>query len=220
MKPEPLLNYSNPSHILYGNKPPLLGGVLKPIPLEQFEKTEKIIWINSPVAYRNTLLFLSKTPDIYDESLICEFNDFAICEINSTVGKGVFATHPIKANTLIGIYAGILDLALGRYSTAYGLYCTVDSDFFYYDSLRYRNITGYIQHAPSHSLMNIAIANIKPEAIIQRGIPVSCFITTQDIAAGEQLLLDYGEYYWEEKPFQLFDKKGQIISSAVSNSQQ
>ncbi|HEV2614204.1 MAG TPA: SET domain-containing protein-lysine N-methyltransferase [Gammaproteobacteria bacterium] len=214
MKPEPLLNYSNPSHILYGNKPPLLGGNLNPMPLKKFEKKEKIIWINAPVTYRNTLLRLSKDPDNYDKNLICEFNDFAICEINATVGKGVFATKPIKAGTLIGMYAGILEVSTqGNYCSLYGFLCFAKHNkIFYYDAIQYRNMTGYVQHAPSRKeAPNAATANIRENLITQRGIPMCTYITTRDIEAYEQLLLDYGPYYPFEKPYQLFDQTGQVI---------
>lgn len=211
IKPEPLFNLKNPTHILFSDKPPLLGGTPQLIPLEKFEKKENIIWTNSPVAYSNTLKFLSITPTPYDKNFIAEYNDFIICDMGPIVGKGVFTTKPIKNRTVIGIYTGILELTkLANPDYSIRAYDETNTVFFY-DAIRYRNATTYIQHAPDSGLPHIATANVQIEDRIEGGITMSLYVANRDIEANEQLLVNYGVDYWENSTYRVFDKKGQLI---------
>ncbi|HEV2614205.1 MAG TPA: SET domain-containing protein-lysine N-methyltransferase [Gammaproteobacteria bacterium] len=215
IKPEPLFDLKNPTHILFSDKPPLLGGTPRLIPLKKFEKKENIIWTNSPVAYANTLKFLSITPQRYDKYFMAEYigdyNDFVICEMDPMVGKGVFTTKPIKNRTVIGIYTGILELTeLANPDYSIRAHNEKRTAFFY-DAIRYRNATTYIQHAPDCGKPPIAKANLQIEDRIEGGITLSLYVAKRDIEANEQLLVNYGRKYWEDSAYYLFDKKGQII---------
>lgn len=213
-KPQPFFELSNPSHILCSDKPPLLGGILKPIARSAFEEQENITWTNSPVAYNTTLRHLALVPDPHDKNLVDEFTHFAICDIDPKIGKGVFATKPLKAGTVIGIYTGILNLHQGRYAGKYELNASVHPDkIFCYDAERYRNVTSYIQHAPSEGPHDIATANLIMQNVIQGGVPVAIYVAKRDIEPYEQLLVNYGKTYWVGRTYQLFDQTGQSLKN-------
>lgn len=215
--PEPFFQIANPSHILFGNKPPLLGGKLEPITREAFEAKENITWTNSPVTYRNTLHYLAIEPDALGGSLVGEFNHFAICDLGLRLGKGAFATKPIKKGTVIGIYSGMLNLTQSKYANQYELNASIDPEkIFFYDAIHFRNVTSYIQHAPDTALENIATANLKIQNMQHGDIVLALYVANRDIEPNEQLLVNYGKTYWGPRSYQLFDKNGQALHSNLS----
>jgi hypothetical protein len=222
VKPEVLFTMTNPSHILYSETPPLLGGIPQKIARSFFEEKEKITWTNSPVAYQSTLEYINNPSQ--HEKLNYEFNDFLIAEINPTIGKGVFATKAIPQETVIGIYTGLLEATREQTEKFFeGRHLlnsfNGDSLTLNFDARRFRNATSYIQHAPTENLIsapNLATANIKMINVTHRGIQMALYVAKRNIEPNEQLLVDYGPRYWKHRPYQLFDKTGKTLGTNVS----
>jgi hypothetical protein len=212
----PLFELSNPSHILIGNAPPLLGGTFTAMARNEFEQQEKISWTNSPVSYPNTLRHLEVVPQ-KDPTVVDTFNDFVICEIHPSVGKGVFATKPILKGTILGIYTGMLEIGRGE-GGPYALNTRVrDKRTFFYDAVHFRNATSYIQHAPeTETFPGIATANVYMKNSIYGGVPLTLYVTTRDIEPHEQLLVSYGKDYWKRRKPKWFDMQGKIIPASVT----
>ncbi|MDX2164813.1 MAG: hypothetical protein SFW07_05280 [Gammaproteobacteria bacterium] len=210
-KPTALFELSNPTHILVGNAPPLLGSTFTAITRNEFEQHEKITWTNSPVTYPNTLRHLGVAPQ-KDPTIVDGFNDFVICDIHPSVGKGVFATKRIPKKTIIGIYTGIVEIALGV-GSPYALNAKLrNQPPFYYDATRFRNATSYIQHAPETEIISgMATANIDMQNSIYGGVPLMLYVTTRDIEPHEQLLVNYGNDYWKKRKPKFFNIRGEII---------
>lgn len=223
-RPTPLFDLPNPSHLWISYKPPLLGGTPIQKSLKQFERDEGIIWSNVPVADQVTRDRLSYPHSgAKDQNGILPFNDFMICFIDDILGLGVFSTKAIKRDTIVGVYSGIVEYPIreGKFNNTYRLNGgdyngSIQVD---YEARHYRNMVAYIQHAPTELLPNepdnAVTANLKMIPVTQLGIPISLCVATRDIEPFEQLLLDYGLSYWEERPYYLLDKTSQPIATRL-----
>ena len=182
----------------------------------EFEQQEKITWTNSPVTYPNTLHYFGLVPQ-KDPTVVDAFTDFVICDIHPSVGKGVFATKRIPKETIVGIYTGIIEIGRGA-GGAYALNAKVrDKPPFFYDALRFRNATSYIQHAPETATFpGTATANVVMKNTLYGGVPLMLYVTVRDIEPHEQLLVSYGKDYWKRRLPKWFDKTGNIIPSSAS----
>jgi predicted RNA-binding Zn-ribbon protein involved in translation (DUF1610 family) len=111
--------------------------------------------------------------------------------------KGLFAVRDIPAGTYLGCYAGEV---VARDTEVEGLsyHCIdpYDDCSYFVDARIVRNELAYIndfrgiQAAPSCKFNTEA----RP---IMGDYYTACCVTLRDIAAGEELLVDYGESYWE-----------------------
>lgn len=214
VKPQPIFTLSNPDVIYISDKPPLLGGIPQQIARRHFEEKENITWTNSPVTYPNTLKHLGLFPQ-HDSRTVDGFKDFVICDIHPSVGKGVFATKHIAQNTIVGIYTGMIELARGP-GGHYALDAkTTHSPRIFYDAIRFRNATSYIQHASdAGNAPEIATANVEMQNTLYGTIPLILYVTKQPIEPGEQLLVDYGKNYWKNRAPKAFDRHGKIVENS------
>jgi hypothetical protein len=155
------------------------------------------------------------------------FHDFAICDINPTVGKGVFYKPAkkgdvLKKGTIVGVYTGSLTSANtdgAFYPYGYKITRTdiIPQSAFhplfgipFYNAEKNRNATSFAGHALTDDELqkldileqlkrNIATANIGVMTICQFGIPILIFVIMRDMFDGEQWLIDYGNYWGSKK---------------------
>lgn len=58
------------------------------------------------------------------------------------------------------------------------------------DSSQYRNLASFINHSTKN--------NVESTCVFHRGVELAVIIATRDIARGEQILLNYGDNYFEK----------------------
>jgi hypothetical protein len=106
----------------------------------------------------------------------------------SATGLGLFAAKPIAAKAYIATYRGKripTAQAHRRERTSGAKYMFEVNRQWTIDGASRRNLGRYINHA--------CVANA--EAVLRKGKIV--FVAARDIAAGEEITLDYGEEYFE-----------------------
>ncbi len=211
--PEPLFFSTRPKTIKLGK----LGKKLFEIPLEKFESHAKITWSDSPLLGQEIRTELFRDTDFprgfnaaIAEYLHRDISNFAICDINETVGKGLVfvpsaAKPTLPAGTVLGLYTGILSSAhTGNDFYAYGYridkipetptaFSALGLGKPFFDAERYRNITSYVQHAPDENTLSqiknlpdeikacIARANVLAAPSVHCGVDVLLFCTSRDI---------------------------------------
>jgi hypothetical protein len=117
--------------------------------------------------------------------------------IDTRIGFGVFADRDLAEGELIGEYAGMVCLAD---SVADKTYC------YQYPSLQHEgNETGLTIDARIMGNETRFINHTRPEAVIHvneffHGTWHVIFTVGSPVAQGEQILIDYGDPYWEGKP--------------------
>lgn len=124
-----------------------------------------------------------------------ETPNLTINKISNEVGYGVFAEKPLKKRNFIGEYTGILrpfndsgDNENGYlFGTQYWLGNSV-----VIDARTTGNITRFINHSREN-------ANCRSLHVFHNGRWHVILVATRGIAAGEQLLFDYGNGYWGGK---------------------
>jgi len=84
---------------------------------------------------------------------------------------------------------------------------------FYTHALLSGNITRFVNHAPSQKKKShrFLSANLKSTRHQLQGLTCIAFQAQQDIAAGEQLLIDYGGIYFQNKKSIRFKKNNKPI---------
>lgn len=233
-KLEPLFYACSPVTIKYSKAPLCTDNKYEEITVQEFEEQHGCKWTDSLVASSKIRDKIwqdnKKHPKVADshieERLHNPLNTLVICEIDSTVGKGVFlATEAasLPAGTVIGIYAGeLVNQSFVAVDNEYSMLLQEDehkNSVVYEEMLassvsgkKYRNITAFIQDAPddytldsveiksdvSYAKENIATANVFVNATTYKGCPVSYMITARVIKPGEQLFFPYEGCHWND----------------------
>lgn len=87
----------------------------------------------------------------------------------------------------------------------------------YLDAIAHGNITRFINHAPNDkpksSTASLLEANVETQYGSSNGIHVVLYVARKDILPGEQLLIDYGQKYFDTRPLILFKTNGQLVNS-------
>lgn len=117
--------------------------------------------------------------------------------VNDHVGYGVFAEAPIKVDDFVGEYTGIIqDKAFVRdttYSWVYPIKLNAAGETvaISLDAKFEGNEMRYVNHAqkPNTVKVNIPLDNVWHE----------CYIAVQDIPAGKQVTVSYGDNYWKSR---------------------
>ncbi|MFH1984203.1 MAG: SET domain-containing protein-lysine N-methyltransferase [Pseudomonadota bacterium] len=125
-----------------------------------------------------------------------------IRKINEAIGYGVFAAAPIREAEFIGEYAGVVqpESAATGAEEGDGSYES-DYSWYYLDPVpsgptleingRWEgNELRFVNHGPA--------PNVAVEHTLHEGQWVLFFRAACDIAPDEQLLIDYGDGYWED----------------------
>ncbi|OGH98720.1 MAG: hypothetical protein A2X42_02225 [Candidatus Margulisbacteria bacterium GWF2_38_17] len=116
-----------------------------------------------------------------------------ISYINERIGYGLFADEDIKKNSWIGEYSGRLHLANGkREESEYGwLYPTMKNNIFTIEASKYGNYTRYVNHSFK--------PNVVARSIYFKDYWHFGYVAIKAISKNEQLLVNYGDFYWERR---------------------
>lgn len=113
--------------------------------------------------------------------------DVYIQKVSEAVGHGVFAYDEIEAGQMIGEYTGLARRKKNSdCSNAYIFNYTSDDVI---DASKRGNSMRFINHSNQN-------ANTNYKRVMVDGVQHIIFIALRRIAAGEQILFDYGENYW------------------------
>jgi hypothetical protein len=173
--------------------------------------------INGDLLYKSNakLIALLKKP-----------KDFSSCEIryiSPEVGFGVFARNNIKQGDIISFYTGIKNnnkISFTHFSFRPNKDClSMDLDAF-----QYGNITRFINHAPNEKASDnkniknspskcLLTANLKASFKYINGIEFVVYVAIKDILTGEQLLVSYGDHYFQQIPMIRFKSNGHLINT-------
>ena len=132
----------------------------------------------------------------------CRMAPVSIKWIDPYIGYGVFATGSIQKGDFIGEYTGVVQAAddeSGR-EMAEGGY---ESDFswYYLDDIKggpSLEINSRVRGNEMRFVNHSESPNLDVEHMLHHGLWVLFFKAARDIQAGEQLLISYGEQYWED----------------------
>ena len=123
-------------------------------------------------------------------------------EVGDDVGYGVFAAADIEAGAFIGEYAGVVQPAedeAGRPLDAGGY--ESDYSWYYLDEVPGApdlEINGRLEGNELRFVNHSDTPNLEVEHTLFEGQWVLFFTAARDIRKGEQLLISYGEAYWED----------------------
>ncbi len=125
-----------------------------------------------------------------------------IKKIDDTIGFGVFADRPIKKYDFVGEYAGVVQIS-GKYTHCYNADNGYESDYswYYVDELAQSpslEINGRFEGNEMRMVNHSTAPNLMVEHTLYQGQWVLFFVAASDIAQDEQLLISYGDDYWEE----------------------
>jgi len=125
-----------------------------------------------------------------------------IKRIDKNIGYGVFAVDPIKKDDFIGEYTGVVqeackesggELEGGGYESDFSWYYLDDIEGGPVLEINSR-LGGNEMRFVNHSFT----PNVEVEHMLHHGLWVIFFKAAKDIESGEQLLISYGEDYWNE----------------------
>ena len=124
----------------------------------------------------------------YEQIRRTETAEVYIQKISEAVGHGLFAYEEIEAGQMIGEYTGLARRKKNSdCSNAYIFNYTSDDVI---DASKRGNSMRFINHS-NHN------ANTNYKRVMLDGVQHVIFIALRRIAAGEQILFDYGENYWK-----------------------
>ena len=146
-----------------------------------------------------------------------DLSRYEIRYINPDIGLGVFSRDVIKKGDVIGVYSGVKNTRTSA-DLSYLFHLEFDCLKMYIDARQYGNITRFINHAPEADINKIGSnrssfleANIGTSRFYLNGIEVVVYTTIKDILKGEQLLVDYGQAYFENMTVSRFKSSGKVI---------
>lgn len=125
-----------------------------------------------------------------------------IAEVDHAVGYGVFAAADIEKEAFIGEYAGVVQRAeaeAGRALDAGGY--ESDYSWYYLDEVPGApdlEINGRLEGNELRFVNHSDAPNLEVEHTLLEGQWVLFFTAARSIRKGEQLLISYGEAYWED----------------------
>ncbi len=120
-------------------------------------------------------------------------NNMIIQRINPIVGYGIIAGKNFKRGDYLGLYAGEIKLNLGEDDSDYSFACgsiIPDCPELIIDAQKKRNELAFINGSQHHS--NCEARNF----LVPTGEKRLIYQATQDIKSGQEILADYGDFYW------------------------
>ena len=126
-----------------------------------------------------------------------------IRRINKTIGFGVFAARDIRRGDFIGEYAGVVQIS-GKHTHCYNEDKGYESDYswYYLDTIEKGpdlEINGRLEGNEMRFVNHGDQPNLCVEHTLYQGQWVLFFTAATDIKKDEQLLISYGEAYWDEE---------------------
>lgn len=153
------------------------------------------------------LVTLLKTPST--------FSRYELRYISPEIGFGVFSKKTIKKEDIISIYSGVKTIRKPD-SLSFSFIAKQDCFMMYLDASQYGNITRFINHAPTHNSehsLSLIEANVKANTYSLNGIEVIVYSACKEILPGEQLLVDYGQAFFEGMDLFRFKTNGRPINT-------
>ncbi|MDY6824183.1 MAG: SET domain-containing protein-lysine N-methyltransferase [Thermodesulfobacteriota bacterium] len=125
-----------------------------------------------------------------------------IRKVDDRIGYGVFAAENIRKSAFIGEYAGVVQIS-GKYTHCYYSESGYESDYSWYypDELEGApslEINGRFAGNEMRFVNHAEAPNLNVEHTLYDDQWVLFFTAAQDIGKDEELLISYGEAYWEE----------------------
>lgn len=125
-----------------------------------------------------------------------------IQKVDDIIGYGVFADEDINKDDFIGEYAGVVQIAdkLGDCKEALSGFET-DYTWYYLDEIEggpALEINGRLEGNETRFINHSFDSNVDVEHTLHKGQWVIFFKAAKDIKKDEQLLINYGEKYWED----------------------
>ncbi len=124
-----------------------------------------------------------------------------IRKIDETIGYGVFADRDICREDFIGEYAGVVQIS-GKYTHCFKSDKGYESDYSWYyldnlDKSPALEINARLEGNEMRFVNHGEIPNLRVEHTLYRGQWVLFFTAAVDIGKDDQLLISYGEAYWD-----------------------
>ena len=125
-----------------------------------------------------------------------------IKKIDDIIGYGVFAAKNIKRHDFVGEYAGVVQVS-GKQTHCYQKTTGYESDYswYYVDELEQApnlEINGRLESNEMRFVNHGSPPNLSVEHTLHRGQWALFFTAQTDLKKDEQLLISYGEAYWEK----------------------
>ncbi|MDY6906324.1 MAG: SET domain-containing protein-lysine N-methyltransferase [Thermodesulfobacteriota bacterium] len=125
-----------------------------------------------------------------------------IKKINDRIGFGLFAAAEIPVSSFIGEYAGVVQIS-GKYTHCYHSEKGYESDYSWYypdepEGAPPLEINGRFAGNEMRFANHAEDPNLCVEHTLYDGQWVLFFTAGRDIQKDEQLLISYGDAYWEE----------------------
>ncbi|MBS0603575.1 MAG: SET domain-containing protein-lysine N-methyltransferase [Verrucomicrobia bacterium] len=132
----------------------------------------------------------NSSPDGHDKWT----DKYEVKKVSDVVGHGLFATKDYKKGEVIGHYAGriVPTKSIEDDSYAFEMFAN-PFEGHSIEGAEESNATRYINHAP------LKYTNVDTVEFFDKGLPYVIFTARCAIKAGEELLYDYGQGYWEKK---------------------
>ena len=178
---------------------------------------------NLPRSVNGDLLFKTQE-NISKEELntllqpLHNMNDYELRFISPTIGFGVFSRVAIEKDKILFLYSGIKTYP--QKSTQYLFIAKKDCLNLDLDAGFQGNIARFVNHAPDrkkntrHELqMPLLEANLISNTITFHGIETIAYISNRAIEKGEQLLVDYGSWYFMDKAMHRFKTNGDVVDA-------
>jgi uncharacterized protein len=126
-----------------------------------------------------------------------------IRRISRTIGYGVFADQDIREGDFIGEYTGVVQIS-GKHTHCYQADKGYESDYSWYyldnlDKAPPLEINGRLEGNEMRFVNHGQVPNLLVEHTLYRGQWVLFFTAARDIKKDEQLLISYGDGYWDEE---------------------
>lgn len=157
-------------------------------------------------------------PDVVEVlSRRMDLNRFEIRYISEFMGFGVFARERVSKGEVLFHYAGLKTIHK-PHSVNYTFQSDLDCFEMFTDAKAQGNWARFVNHAPKFDVetqgdSNFLHANLKAVGHCLYGVEVILFTARKDILSGEQLLVDYGEYYFKDIQVIRFKPKGQVAAA-------
>ncbi len=153
-------------------------------------------------------------PEKYEKEIEQKYQiNTCIQLLNEKIGYGAFTQEDVACDQLIAEYAGIIrnisNKQISKEDAAYGWSYTPTCLHIVVDAKTAGNFTRFVNHS--------RYPNVSIECIIHNGIAHTIYVAKKHIPEGAQLLVNYGESYWENRgqlPMQLGNPTEEEICEA------
>ena len=142
---------------------------------------------------------------------------FELRYISIDIGLCVFSKESLEPGENLFLYTGIKTMHVPA-TMAYNYICPDDCLNLSLDAYHLGNMARFVNHAPNPNKKNsdhptLLEANLKATYYVLNGICFVAYKTIKKILPGEQLLVSYGNKYFQHIPLIEFDAQGELINT-------